>query len=318
MTTAFLFPGQGSQRIGMGRHLAERYPEIVGPLFRTADDALGIELSRLCWEGPEEELRRTEITQPAVYVVSLATLRVLEAHGLRPSVVAGHSLGEYTALVAAGVLDWVEALGLVRRRGLLMAAVQATTAGTMLAVIGPAPEQVEKICAIAQEASGEVVEVANYNDDTQTVVSGTVAGIAAFHDHAGGLEPAPRLVPLDVGAPFHCSLMEPVETEFAVDLAAVTFADPKLPVVANTTARPVTSGEEARAALRAQLAGSVRWRPSLTTVVDHGVDTFVEVGPGRVLSGLCRTTYPDLAVHATADGRRVDRTIQALRPATAH
>jgi [acyl-carrier-protein] S-malonyltransferase len=299
----------------MGRDLRDKHPDIVGPIFAAADELLGFELSRLCWEGPEEELRRTDITQPAIFTMSLAAYRVLAAAVPAPSVVAGHSLGEYTALVAAGVLEWTDALALVRRRGILMAAVNATTPGSMAAAIGLSPQLVEELCAAAHDASGEVVEVANYNDSTQTVVSGTVAGVEEFIRLVRkGDVPGAKTIRLDVGAPFHCSLMAAMAAEFAHDLAAVPFSDPRIPVVANVTARTVSSGDEARTALRRQLAGAVRWSESLATVVGHGVDAFVEVGPGRVLSGICRRAYPDIASYSASDARRIDKTIAGVLP----
>jgi [acyl-carrier-protein] S-malonyltransferase len=316
-STAFLFPGQGSQRVGMGRDLRDRHPGIVAPIFDTADEILGFELSRLCWEGPEEELRRTDITQPAIFVASLAAYRVLAAAIPAPSVVAGHSLGEYTALVAAGVLEWTDALALVRRRGILMAGVNATTPGAMAAVMGLPPELVEQLCGAARGASGEVVEVANYNDATQTVVSGTVAGIDAFTQLVkAGDFPESKIIRLGVGAPFHCSLMSAVEEEFAHDLAAVSFSDPHIPVVANVTARTISTGAEARAALGRQLAGSVRWSESLSAIAGLGVDAFVEVGPGRVLTGFCKRAYPDVASYSASDARRIDKITSELQPAS--
>lgn len=315
--TAFLYPGQGSQRVGMGRDLAERYPDVVLPIFRTADDVLGIDLTRQCWDGPEEELRRTEVTQPAIFVASLAVHRVLERRLPAPVVVAGHSLGEYTALVAAGVLDWITALRLVRRRGELMAAVNERTPGAMAAVIGPRAELVERWCARVDDGAGRLVEVANDNADTQTVVSGTVAGVEALtelvlaeHAPAGDV----KVARLGVGAPFHCSLMRDVEAEFAADLDAAEFAAPRIPVVANVTATVVRSGDEARAALKAQLAGSVRWRQSLDAVAGFDVDACVEAGPGRVLTGLCRQALPELECHSAADARRLDRLVARLTP----
>lgn len=314
-STAFLFPGQGSQRVGMGRDLRERYPEVVARVFAEADELLGFELSRLCWEGPEEELRRTDITQPAIFVASLAAYRVLEAAVPAPSVVAGHSLGEYTALVAAGVLRWTDALALVRRRGILMAEVSASTPGAMVAAMGLSPKVVEELCAAAHDVAGEVVEVANYNTETQTVVSGTVAGIKEFMAQVRlGDYPEAKTVRLGVGAPFHCSLMAPVEEEFAHHLAAVPFGDPRIPVVANVTGRTVSSGAEARAALRSQLAGAVRWSDCLATVIDHHVDVFVEVGPGRVITGFCKRAYPDIPGLSASDVRRLGKAIADLGP----
>ncbi|WP_129666785.1 ACP S-malonyltransferase [Phytoactinopolyspora endophytica] len=312
--TAFVFPGQGSQRVGMGRDVAERHPGLAGSVFREADELLGFELSQLCWEGPADELRRTDITQPAIFVTSIATLRVLSASVPEPVVVAGHSLGEYAALVAAGVLEWTAALSLVHRRGELMAGVNETTPGAMAAIIGLAADRVEALCSeLSSGAAAELVEVANYNDDEQTVVSGTVSGVEALTRAVRKkADPEVKVVRLDVGAPFHCSLMRSVEDEFARELEAVEFADPRMPVVANVTAAPVRTGDEARAALRAQLAGSVRWRQGMRAVSDHNVQAFVEVGPGRVLSGLVRRSHPETPCHATSDARRIDKLIGEL------
>lgn len=313
---AALFPGQGSQRVGMGRDLAAAEPEVVEPLLRTADELLGFPLSRLCFDGPEEELRRTENTQPAIFLISHAVRQVLGDRIPAPEVVAGHSLGEYTALVSAGVLEWTDALALVRRRGELMAGVQAETPGTMLAVLGVSAADVDAACAAAGSASGEVVEVANYNDDTQTVVSASLPGAAAFRAELDRRpDPERRVIPLDVGAPFHCSLMRPVEAEFATALDAVRFSDPQIPVVVNVTAEPVRTGADARARLKQQLSGAVRWRDSLRTMVDAGIDTFVECGPGRVLTGICRRAYPDLSTFSASDARRIAGVVRDLAPA---
>jgi [acyl-carrier-protein] S-malonyltransferase len=309
-TTAYLFPGQGSQRTGMGRDLAERYPEVCGEVFAAADDVLGLPLSRLCWDGPAAELQRTEITQPAVFVASIAALRLLERSLPEPGMVAGHSLGEYTALVAAGVLDWTDALRLVRRRGELMAAVNDRTPGAMVAIIGLSTLDVIRCCGEAMVTTGEVVEVANYNDDTQHVISGTLAGVAAAAVRARGR--SAKVVPLNVGAPFHCSLMRAAQEHLDAELSRVRFHDPRVPVVANVSATVIQTGEAARGALRQQLVGAVHWRQSLQRLVDHGIDTFVEVGPGRVLTGICRRMYPDLTAHSAAEARRVERTIHEL------
>ncbi|MCA2208222.1 ACP S-malonyltransferase [Nocardia rosealba] len=305
-STAFLFPGQGSQRVGMGHDLAQAYPDLVAPLFRAADEVLGFELSQLCWHGPEDRLARTDITQPAIFVASLAAYRVLAELVPAPVVVAGHSLGEYTALVAAGVLEWTDALRLVRRRGELMARVNESNPGAMAAALGLSSDTVERLCAEVREQTGAVVEVANYNAEDQTVVSGSEAGVTEFTTRATrlGVEGA-KVKRLAVGAPFHSSMMAPVEAEFAADLAGVRFADPVIPLVANVTAAQVRTGEQARAGLRAQLAGSVRWSQSLCTVREFGVETFVEVGPGRVLTGLCKRAYPEVASYSAGDRRRI-------------
>lgn len=295
----------------MGLDLVEQYPDVVRPYFETADETLGIPLSRLCFEGDAEELRETSVTQPAVYVVSLAAAAVLRHKGIRPAVVAGHSLGEYTALVCAGVLDWIDGLTLVRRRGQLMSEVNRRTPGRMAAIIGlPAP-QVRDLCAEVSRVLGTVVEVANYNSARQTVVSGLVQGVdevSRLAVQAG----ASHAADLKVGAPFHCSLMEDIAAEFGHSLDAVTFSTPSLPVVANTTAGYVHSGAEARDLLRRQLAAPVRWQETLRLLAAEEVGAFVEAGPGRTLTNLCRAEHPALPAMAAGTVRHLEQAQEKL------
>jgi [acyl-carrier-protein] S-malonyltransferase len=308
--TVFLFPGQGSQKVGMGRDFLERHPDLGPRYFEAADEILGFALSDLCFNGPEEELRQTQNTQPAIFLVSMAVLDVLRGHGLEPQAAAGHSLGEYSALVCAGVLDFADALRLVRRRGELMAGVNERTPGTMAAVIGLAPEEVEKVCARAREATGGVVEPANYNEPEQTVISGEAGPVEqamALAKEAGA-----RVVPLQVGAPFHCSLMEVLSEEFGAALDGCTFRDPRIPVIANVTGDYVRTAAEVQDALGRQVAGSVRWTDTMRRLSGDGYDTYVEAGPGRVLTGFAMKINPDLAVHSAGEIRRVDRLLREL------
>ncbi len=309
---AFIFPGQGSQKVGMGRDFAERYPALIERYFQPADQILGFGLTDLCFNGPDDQLVQTQNTQPAIFLVSMAVLDLLRAEGFMPEAVAGHSLGEYSALVCAGVLRFEDALRLVRRRGELMAGVNARTPGAMAAIMGLAPEQVDAVCRATREASGGVVEAANYNTPEQTVISGereAVEQASAAAKEAG----AGRVIPLQVGAPFHCSLMGEMADEFAAELDKYQFNDPQLPVVANVTGDWVRTAAEVKEALRRQVAGSVRWVDSMRQMAQAGYDTFIEVGPGRALTGMSMQINPDLAAYGTSDAKRFDMTLAKLR-----
>jgi [acyl-carrier-protein] S-malonyltransferase len=305
---AFLFPGQGSQKVGMGRDLVDLWPELKTRYFEAADEILGMPLSRLCFEGDEEELRRTENAQPAIVLVSVAILDVLRSAGFEPSAAAGHSLGEYSALVCAGALDFADALLLVRRRGELMARVNTSTPGMMAALIGLDPDRVEDLCARAAAETEGVVEPANYNEPGQTVVSGEEKPVTRAMELAR--EAGARVVPLRVGAPFHCSMMSGLEEEFGAALDAVTISAPRLPVIANISATPVITAAQVRNALLRQIASPVRWTETMRYLMADGVDTFVEAGPGRALSGFAMKIAPELPVHSVGQARRLTRFIE--------
>ncbi|WP_306357738.1 MULTISPECIES: ACP S-malonyltransferase [unclassified Nocardia] len=309
-TTLAMFPGQGSQRAGMAAHLLEHHPTVAEPIFRAADAAAGFELTRLCVSGGKGDLTRTDITQPAVLATSLATWEILRAEGFRPRAVAGHSLGEFTALVAAGVLSMDSAFALVRRRGELMARVAERTEGGMLAVIGLPAAAVERACA--EHTGTGVAEVANYNDADQTVVSGHRAALAEV---AGAVRAAgaQKVVLLEVGAPFHCSLMSAAEAEFADELARHNFGPARLPVISSVTGAVLASGADARGLLRRQLACPVRWTEVLAAAERHGATAYLEVGPGRVLTGFAKHTVDNRTVLSTGDARRIDAAIREIR-----
>jgi [acyl-carrier-protein] S-malonyltransferase len=293
-------PGQGSQRPGMAAELLDRYPAVAGPVFALAEDVLALPLRRLCVSGTAGELLRTDVTQPAVVATSLAVLAVLADHGFVPAAVAGHSLGEYTALCAAGVLTAESALRLVRRRGELMAEVGDRVPGAMLAVIGLPAETVERLCVAVDGA-----EVANYNDPAQTVVSGlreSVERVASDALAAG----AERAVALRVGAPFHCSLMADIEAEFSAELDRHEFAQPRLPVLSAVTASYVKSAALTRKLLRRQLTGPVRWVDTVRLAAACDVDAVVETGPGRVLAGFAKRIVPELPVYGTGNARAIE------------
>ncbi|KFU80940.1 [acyl-carrier-protein] S-malonyltransferase [Amycolatopsis lurida] len=297
--TAFVFPGQGAQRVGMGADLLRAEPRLVGAVFEEADEVLGLPLSRWCLRGPAERLDGTAVTQPAVLVTSVAALTVLRARGVRPDVVAGHSFGEYAALVSAGALDWRDALRLVRRRGLLVAEAGRRAPGAMLAVVGLDLATVEKLCAEVTATVGESVEVANDNEPRQVVVAGRLSAIAAMEEAAKAAG-AGRVRRLGVSAAVHCGLMADAERAFAAAVDATPPAAPRLPVFSGVTAGLVRTGEEAAAVLRRQLTSRVRWTETVRAVAAAGAVRFVEVGNGQVVGRLCRRIIPSAAVFHTS------------------
>src|SRR5271155_3599825 len=281
---ALIFPGQGSQAVGMGKDLAEKY-SIARQTFEEADEALGYKLSHLCFEGPEEQLRLTEVTQPAILTASVAALRVLEDLIPKPSFVAGHSLGEYSAHVASGTIGFADAVRTVRNRGKYMQEAVPVGVGTMAAILGM---EYEKVAAVCQEAAqGEVCAPANINSPEQIVISGNTAAVergAKLADERG----AKRAKLLPVSAPFHCSLMKPAQDRLEVDLNALKMQKPVYPVACNVEAVLVRDEQKASATLIAQVTGAVKWEQCMRLLIAEGVQTFVEIGPGKVLCGLMR------------------------------
>ena len=293
---AFLYPGQGSQKVGMGRALSEAYPE-ARAVFAEADAALGEPLSTLCWEGPEETLMLTENTQPAILTASVAAHRVLAARGWAPSMVAGHSLGEYSAGVAAGVIGFADAVRTVRRRGRYMQEAVPVGEGAMAAILGLDSEMVQRACDEA--AAGEVVSPANINGGGQVVIAGAAAAVQRAGERAKALG-ARRVIPLSVSAPFHCALMKPAEDRLAPELRRLQVQPPQVPVVANVDAELKRSAADAIEALVRQVSSPVRWEQVIKRLASEGVSTYVEVGPGTVLSGLVRKIHKEARVFAFA------------------
>jgi [acyl-carrier-protein] S-malonyltransferase len=309
---AFFFPGQGSQAPGMGRALCEAFPA-AREVFEAADDALGWPLSRTCFEGPEEDLRRTEVTQPALLTTSVATLRALEAArpDLRPTRLAGHSLGEWSALVASGALEFGDAVRLVRERGRLMQAAVPEGEGVMLAVLGLPPSDIERICAEAASATEAVFAPANYNAPEQTVISGhaRAAGLAKEKLAAAG---AKKVVTLPVSAPFHCPLMEPAAAGLAKALEPVALRAPAAPVIANVDAAPHDDPGQLTANLIRQVTAPVRWVEVVERVVREGETLALELGSGKVLAGLARRIDRSLRVLPVGDPASLEKALEAL------
>ncbi|MGA2920794.1 MAG: ACP S-malonyltransferase [Candidatus Sulfotelmatobacter sp.] len=303
---AFIFPGQGSQAVGMGKELFEKFP-VARQTFEEADEALGYKLSQVCFDGPEEQLRLTEITQPAILTVSIAALRVLEGKVPRPGFVAGHSLGEYSAHVASGTMTFADAVRTVRNRGKYMQEAVPVGVGAMAAILGM---ELEKVAAICQEAAqGEVCSPANINSPEQIVISGNTAAVergTKLADERG----AKRAKLLPVSAPFHCSLMKPAQDRLEADLNALKTQKPVYPVVCNVEASLVSDEIRARETLVAQVTGAVKWEPSMRLLIEKGVQTFVEIGPGKVLCGLMRQIDRSKACLNVADEASVTKTLQ--------
>ena len=307
MTIAFIFPGQGSQSVGMGKALCDAFPEAKA-VFDAADDALHEKLSRLCFEGPEDALKQTANTQPAILTVSVAAHAVFVKHSkLTPSFVAGHSLGEYSALVAAQAMTLPDAVRAVRARGTFMQQAVPAGVGAMSAVLGLAPEKVAELCA--QASQGEVVSCANFNDPSQTVIAGHVKAV----ERAGELlkaAGAKRVLPLPVSAPFHCALMQPVVPR--LDAVLTAFKNPIVPVVSNVEAAPNGEGARIKQLLLRQVTGSVRWIESVQAMEKAGVTKVIELGPGKVLCGLVKRISKSIECFNVEDPASLEKTLAAL------
>ena len=292
----------------MGKELAEKYP-VARQTFEEADEVLGYKLSQLCFEGPEDQLRLTEITQPAILTASVAAWRILDERGLKPGFVAGHSLGEYSAHVAAGTLSFADALRTVRNRGKYMQEAVPVGVGTMAAILGMEFKKVIAVCSDA--AHGEVCEPANINSPEQIVISGHTAAVeraTKLADERG----AKRAKVLPVSAPFHCSLMKPAQDRLTVDLSSVTFSKPAVSVACNADAELLDDADRSRDALVRQVTGSVKWEQSMRVLIDQGVQTFVEIGPGKVLCGLMRQIDRSKTCANVADEASLQKTLEQL------
>src|SRR5437588_6120861 len=305
---AFVFPGQASQYPGMGRELAEKYA-VARAVFEEADQALGFSISKMCFEGSEEDLKQTANTQPAILTCSVATFRVAAENGLQPDFVAGHSLGEYSALVAAGSLKFADAVQLVRKRGTYMQDAVPAAVGAMAAIMGLSPAVVADACKRA--AGGEVCAPANLNSPEQTVISGHSGAVKRAVEIASQLG-AKRAVILSVSAPFHSALMAPAQEKLEKDLKQTEFAALRVPLVTNVDADTIETADESREALIRQVTMPVRWEESVRLLIDEGVNTFVEVGPGRVLSGLLRQIERSVATLNVEDEKSLAATVEKI------
>ena len=305
---AFIFPGQGSQTVGMGKELFDKCP-IARQTFEEADDALGYKLSQVCFEGPAEQLRLTEITQPAILTLSIAALRVLEGCVPKPSFVAGHSLGEYSAHVASGTMTFADAVRTVRNRGKYMQEAVPVGVGAMAAILGM---ELEKVAAVCQDAAqGEVCAPANINSPEQIVISGNTAAVergTKLADERG----AKRAKILPVSAPFHCALMKPAQDRLEADLNHLKMRQPVYPVVCNVEASLVSDELRARETLVAQVTGAVKWEQSMRLLIESGAETFVEIGPGKVLCGLMRQIDRSKTCLNVADDASLARTLEQI------
>jgi [acyl-carrier-protein] S-malonyltransferase len=310
---AFVFPGQASQYPGMGKELAEKYPA-ARAIFDEADKALGFSISQMCFAGTEEDLKQTANTQPAILTCSVAVNRVLAEKGITPHFVVGHSLGEYSALVAAGALKFADAVQLVRKRGQYMQEAVPAGQGAMAAIMGLSPAVVIDACKRAAE--GEICSPANLNSPEQTVISGHAAAVKRAVEIASQ-SGAKRAVILAVSAPFHCALMMPAQERLEKNLRNTEFSNLQMPLVTNVDADTITTGDEAREALIRQVTMPVRWEESMRLLIDEGVDTFVEVGPGRVLVGLLRQIERSVGALNVEDENGLSTTVDKIAQARA-
>jgi [acyl-carrier-protein] S-malonyltransferase len=307
--TAWLFPGQGSQYVGMGKDLVEVFPQ-AGEVFREADRVLGLDLAQICFEGPEEQLRETRFTQVAILTHSVAALSVLEGKVTPPAYVAGHSVGEYAALVASGSLAFEDALRLVKARAEAMHAAGLARSGAMAAIIGMPEENLERL--LAEGGKAGVVRAANYNSPVQVVISGDADAVEAAVKAAPSLG-AKRAIPLKVSGAFHSPLMEAAAADLARALRAARFGSAGIPVVSNVTARAVSEPGEIVRLLERQLTSAVMWRQSVKYMADEGVASFVEVGPGNVLAGLAKRIVPEAECVSLSDAKSVEAFLQGAR-----
>jgi [acyl-carrier-protein] S-malonyltransferase len=305
---ALVFPGQGSQSSGMGKELAENFPA-ARQVFEEADDALGFAISQLCFDGPAEALQLTENTQPAILTVSVAAFRAMQEAGIAsPAFVAGHSLGEYSALVAGECLSLSDAVRTVRARGRYMQEAVPVGTGAMAAVLGAELSEIGRICVEASQ--NQVCSIANLNSPGQAVIAGNREAVDRAIELLSGV--AKRVIKLKVSAPFHCALMKPAQDRLAADLDALSFNEPAIPVVTNVDARVTSAPDELRDALIRQVSAPVRWVESMQLLMSHGVDTFVEAGPGKVLSGLMRQISRDVKMLNVEDAASLETTKAAL------
>ncbi len=307
--TAYIFPGQGSQAVGMGKDLFDNFP-VSREIFEEADDALGFALSEMCFNGTAEDLALTANTQPAILTASIAALKAMESESYpKPDYVAGHSLGEYSALVAAGAMSFADAVKTVRKRGTYMQEAVPVGVGAMAAILGLPIETVEVACQEAAE--GEICSPANINSPAQIVIAGNAAAV----DRAIELlkeRGAKRAIKLNVSAPFHCDLMLPAQERLATDLAAIDFNDLRVPIIENVSAENNSNGERVRTALTGQVSSPVRWAQSVENLINEGVETFIEVGAGKILSGLVRQINRDVRCLNVENTESLRSTLQSL------